>query len=28
MIRCLDASDLGFKAAVILVHELEEFMLR
>jgi len=28
MIRCLDASDFGFKAAVILLNELEEFMLR
>jgi len=28
MIRCLDADDLGYKGAVILVHELEEFVLR
>ena len=28
MIRCLDAYDLGNKGAVILAHELEEFMLR
>ena len=27
-ITMLDASDFGFKAAVILVHEPEEFMLR
>ena len=28
MIRGLDANDLGFKGAVMLVHELEEFELR
>jgi len=28
MIRCLDAYDLGYKGSVILVHELEEFVLR
>jgi hypothetical protein len=28
MIRCLDAHDLGYKRSVILVHELEEFVLR
>ena len=28
MIRCLDAGDFGFEAAVILVHELEKFKLR
>jgi hypothetical protein len=27
MIRCLDAYDLGFKGLVILVHELDEFVL-
>jgi hypothetical protein len=28
MIRCLDAYDLGDKGSVILVHELDEFVLR
>ena len=28
MIRCLDAYDLGYKGSVILVHELDEFVLR
>jgi hypothetical protein len=28
MIRRLDAYDLGYKGSVILVHELEEFVLR
>jgi len=28
MIRCLDAYDPGCKGSVILVHELEEFVLR
>ena len=28
MIRGLDAYDLGYKGLVILVHELEEFVLR
>ena len=28
MIRCLDAYDFGNKGSVILVHELEEFVLR
>jgi hypothetical protein len=28
MIRCLDAYDLRYKESVILVHELEEFVLR
>jgi hypothetical protein len=28
MIRRLDTYDLGYKGAVILVHELEEFVLR
>ena len=28
MIRRLDPYDLGYKGAVILVHELEQFVLR
>jgi len=28
MIRCFDAYDLGYKVSVILVHELDEFVLR
>jgi len=28
MIRCLDAYDLGYKNSVVVVHELEEFVLR
>jgi hypothetical protein len=28
MIRCLDAYDLGYKGSVILMHELDEFVLR
>jgi hypothetical protein len=28
MIRCLDANNLGRKGSVILVHELDEFVLR
>ena len=28
MIRCLDAYDLGYKVSVILVHKLDEFVLR
>ena len=28
MIRSLDAYDLGYKGSVILVHELDEFVLR
>jgi hypothetical protein len=28
MIRCFDAYDLGYKVSVILVHKLDEVVLR
>jgi hypothetical protein len=28
MIRCFDAYDLGYQGSVILVHKLDEFVLR